>query len=127
MNAFQPMIRNILEGKQLTDYHQKIKIVEKITKTNCGWPLYHYYIYMGQFPRKLPHGYIIKCYKNALRVNRYNFPTVNAIDFLFSTLHTTPFHYAETYFGALHQFLANATKSDTPWGSKPSHLQLGEF
>ena len=45
MNAFQPMIRNILEGKQLTDYHQKIKIVEKITKTNCGWPLHHYYIY----------------------------------------------------------------------------------
>ena len=57
---------------------------------------------MGQFPRKLPHGYIIKCYKNASRVNRYNFPTVNAIDFLFSTLHTTPFHYGETYFGALH-------------------------
>ena len=58
--------------------------------------------YMGQFPRKLPHGYIIKCYKNASRVNRYNFPTVNAIDFLFSTLHTTPFHYGKTYFGALH-------------------------
>ena len=57
---------------------------------------------MGQFPRKLPHGYIIKCYKNASRVNRYNFPTVNAIDFLFSTLHTTPFHYGKTYFGALH-------------------------
>ena len=58
--------------------------------------------YMGQFPRKLPHGYIIKCYKNASRVNRYNFPTVNAINFLFSTLHTTPFHYGKTYFGALH-------------------------
>ena len=58
--------------------------------------------YMGQFPQKLPHGYIIKCYKNASRVNRYNFPTVNAIDFLFATLHTTPFHYGKTYFGALH-------------------------
>ena len=43
MNAFQPMIRNILEGKQLTDYHQRIKIVEKITKTDCGWPLHHCY------------------------------------------------------------------------------------
>ena len=31
--------------------------------------------------------------KNASRLNRYNFPTDNAIDFLFSTLHTTPFHY----------------------------------
>ena len=57
---------------------------------------------MGQFPRKLPHGYIIKCYKNASRVNRYNFPTVNAIDFLLSKLHTTPFHYGKPYFGALH-------------------------
>ena len=28
----------------------------------------------------------LKCYKNALSLNRYNFPTDNAIDFLFSTL-----------------------------------------
>ena len=35
----------------------------------------------------------LKCYKNASRLNRYNFPTDNAIDFLFSTLHTTPFQY----------------------------------
>ena len=35
----------------------------------------------------------LKCYKNASRLNRYNFPTDNAIDFLLSTLHTTPFHY----------------------------------
>ena len=35
----------------------------------------------------------LKCYKNASRLNRYNFPTDKAIDFLFSTLHTTPFHY----------------------------------
>ena len=34
----------------------------------------------------------LKCYKNASHLNRYNFPTDNAIDFLFSTLHTTPFH-----------------------------------
>ena len=32
-------------------------------------------------------------YKNASRSNRYNVPKDNAIDFLFSTLHTTPFHY----------------------------------
>ena len=31
------------------------------------------------------------CYKNALRFNRCNFQTVNAIDFVFSTLHSTPF------------------------------------
>ena len=56
-----------------------------------------------------------------------NFPPVNAIDLLFSTLHATPFHYRKTYFGALHQFLADITRSDTPWGSKPPHLQVGAF
>ena len=30
---------------------------------------------------------LLKCYKNASRLNRNNFPTDNAIDFLFSTLH----------------------------------------
>ena len=30
----------------------------------------------------------IKCYKNASRLNRYNFPTDYAIDFLFSILHS---------------------------------------
>ena len=36
---------------------------------------------------------LLKCYKNASRLNRYNFLTDNAIDFLFSTLRTKPFHY----------------------------------
>ena len=83
--------------------------------------------YMGQFPRKLPHGYIINYYNNASCVNRYKFPMVNAIDLLFSTLHTTPFPYGKTYFEALHQFLADVMRSDTPWGSKPPHLQVGAF
>ena len=30
----------------------------------------------------------LKCYKNASRLNRYNFPTDNAIDVLYSTLHS---------------------------------------
>ena len=30
----------------------------------------------------------LKCYKNASHLNRYNFPMDNAIDFLFSTLHS---------------------------------------
>ena len=46
--------------------------------------------YMGQFAKIAPW---FKCYKNASRLNRYNFPTDNAIDVLFSTRHTTPFHY----------------------------------
>ena len=31
---------------------------------------------------------LLKCYKNVSRLNRYNFPTDKAIDFLFSTLHS---------------------------------------
>ena len=30
----------------------------------------------------------LKCYKNASRLNRYNFPTDNAIDYLVSTHHS---------------------------------------
>ena len=30
----------------------------------------------------------LKCYKNASRLNRYNFPLDKAIGFLFSTLHS---------------------------------------
>ena len=54
----------------------------------------HIFIYMGQFPPKLP-------LKIPLRLNHYNFQTVKAIDFLFSTLHTTPFLYDEICFGVL--------------------------
>ena len=90
------------------------------------------YMYMGQFPQKQPITYnyyvihdCIKCYKNSLRLNHYNFRMINAIDFLFSTLLTTPFLNGKIHFGALHQFLADATRSDTPWDSKPPHLQTG--
>ena len=51
----------------------------------------HNFIIIGTVSAKIAPR--LKCYKNALRLNRYNFPTDNAIAFLFSTLHTTPFHY----------------------------------
>ena len=44
----------------------------KLLNGGLGFILWTW-IYMGQFPRKLPHGY-----KNASRLNRYNFPTDNA-------------------------------------------------
>ena len=50
----------------------------------------HIFTYMGQFPLKIP-----------LRFNHYNFQTVKAIVFLFSTLHTTPFLHGEIRFGVL--------------------------
>ena len=49
----------------------------------------------SQIPYKALYGTVsakiaprLKCYKNASRLNRYNVPTDNAIDFLFSTLHS---------------------------------------
>ena len=49
------------------------------------------YIYMGQSPRKWPFSIYFKSYKNDSRLNRYNFGTINAIDFLFSRHHNIPF------------------------------------
>ena len=65
------------------------------------------------------------CYKNVLRLNGYNFRTVNAIDFLFSTLHSTPFLYVDLYFRVLHKLHADVMRPDYPWGSKLPHLQVG--
>ena len=78
-----------------------------------------------RFREKGPSAYYKICYKNALRLNRYNFRTVNAIDFLFSTLHSTPFLYVDLYFRVLHKLHANVMRPDYPWGSKLPHLQVG--
>ena len=70
-----------------------------------------------RFREKGPSAYYKICYKNALRLNRYNFRTVNAIDFLFSSLHL--------YFRVLHKLHADVMRPDYPWGSKLPHLQVG--
>jgi len=58
-------------------------------------------------------------------MNHYNFPTIIAIDILFSPLHTTPFLYSKMYFGALHYIRADVPTCDTPWGSKLPYLRVG--
>ena len=57
--------------------------------------------------------------KNALRLKCYNFRRVNAIVFLFSALHTTPFLYGKIHFGILNMLHASIAMSDTPRGSNP--------
>ena len=78
-----------------------------------------------RFREKGPSAYYKICYKNALRLNRYNFRTVHDIDFLFSTLHGTPFLYVDLYFHVLHKIRADVMRPDYPWGSKLPHLQVG--
>ena len=46
--------------------------------------------------------------------NCYNLPMVNTSNSLFSTLRPTPFLYVTTYFGALHNRIADVTRSDNP-------------
>ena len=67
----------------------------------------------------------VQMIKYALCLNRCNFRTVHAVDFLFSTLHTTPFQYVNVYFGILHKLRADVTRPDSPWGSKMPHFQVG--
>ena len=57
--------------------------------------------------------------KNALRLKCYNFRRVNAIVFLFSALHITPFLYGTILFGIFHLLLASIATFDTPPGSNP--------
>ena len=78
----------------------------------------HIYIYnWDSFYENGPSFIIIKSYKIALHLNRNNFRTIKAINFLFSTLHTTPFLYGKIHFGVLHLLRARIATSDTPPGS----------
>ena len=56
----------------------------------------------------------IKIIMNYSRLNRYNFRTVIAIDFLFSTLHTTSFLFGKIDSEVFHLLRASVTTSDTP-------------
>ena len=78
------------------------------------------YIY-GKVSEKRDLACIIKKHnKNALRLKCYNFRRVNAIVFLFSALHTTPFLYGKIHFGILNMLLASIAMSDTPKRFKPA-------
>ena len=77
-----------------------INLVIQLGKNDCGSIVFYTYLYIVLISSLPFNGTVsakiapwLKCYKNASRLNRYNCPTDNAIDFLFSTLHTTPFHY----------------------------------
>ena len=53
------------------------------------------------------------------------FRNINAIGSLFLTQHTTPLLYVKIHFGVLHMRGTDVTRSDTPYGSKRPHLQVG--
>ena len=83
--------------------------------------IYNYYnILYGKVYEKRDLACIIKKYnKNALHLICYNFRTVNAINFLFTTLHTAPFLYGKIYIGVLHLLRVSIATFDTPLGSNP--------
>ena len=91
------------------------------TNTMCMklFTLWRYHTY-GKVSEKRDLACIIKKHnKNALRLKCYNFRRVNAIVFLFSALHITPFLYGKILFGILHLLLASIATFDTPPGSNP--------
>ena len=59
------------------------------------------------------------CCNISLRLNHYNLRAVKVIDFLFSTLHTTPLLFCTVYFRVLNLLRASIATYDTPPGSKP--------
>ena len=75
------------------------------------------YIIWDSFHENGPSFIIIKFYKIALHLNRNDFRTIKAINFLFSTLHTTPFLNGKIHFGVLYLLCARIATSDTPPGS----------
>ena len=81
----------------------------------------------GTVSAKISHLLILCWGTNALRLNRYNFRTVTAMNIVFSALHTRPVFYGKLFFRVLHMHSADDTRPDTPWGSKPPYLRVGEF
>ena len=78
------------------------------------------FIYIwDSFRQNEPSYKYIKSYKIPLRLNSYNFPTVKAIDILFSALHTIPFLYGKIHFGIFHLLSTSIATFDTPLGSNP--------
>ena len=57
--------------------------------------------------------------KDPLRLHRNNFRTVNAINFLFSTLHTTPFLYGKILLEVLHLLRVSIATSRYPIRYEP--------
>ena len=80
--------------------------------------IYSFVIYFNNYIRKWV--LWILFYKN-----RYIFRNINAIGFLFLTQHTTPLLYVKIHFGVLHVRSTDVTRSDTLYGSKRPHLQVG--
>ena len=76
--------------------------------------------YISGIEKDRPTVYHNICYKNALRLNRCDFQTVHAIEFIFSRLYTTPFPYVKWCYGD-----CTSSVPDSPWKSKKPHLQVG--
>ena len=80
--------------------------------------IYNYYIYIyiwDSFHENGPSYIIIKSYKIALHLNRNNFRTIKAINFLFSTLHTTPFLYGKIHLGSCTCSVPELQRSIPTW------------
>ena len=127
----QCVLNKPLDRKPLKTASRKLAIVLNSVATEPlrrlrPWP--HHFLWLkliihylhGKVSEKRDLACIIKKHnKNVLRLKCYNFRRVNAIVFLFSALHITPFLYGKILFGILHLLLASIATFDTPPGSNP--------
>ena len=63
-----------------------LSLVHAVNKSTTDYVVQMSPVLIGTVSAKIAP--LLKCYKNASRLNRYNFPTDYAIDSLFSTLHS---------------------------------------
>ena len=84
----------------------------------CKWKMMQ--TYFRNSSRRDPNIIKINVIKSFGFLSRYIFRTVNAINVLFSTLHTTPFLYDKIILGILHLLRASIATSDTLQGMNPS-------
>ena len=87
--------------------HHKFITIESITSHTFQCERCFSFACSGNFLKSITRVILLdtvpyKSYSNDSRFNRYNFGTVNAINFQCLTLHTTPFAYDIIDFGVLH-------------------------
>ena len=64
-----------------------------------------------------------------MQTHKYIFlyPTIITLILLIVIYQHFRLHHLSMYFGTLHKHSADVTRSDTPFGSNPLHLQVGAF
>ena len=119
-NAKHGAITNGQDDKTLSEHDNLVETEQAVNAKVCNNFNLHKSLY-GKVSEKRDLACIIKKHnKIALRLKCYNFRRVNAIVFLFSALHTTPFLYGKIHFGILNMLMP-VSRCPIPQGVQTRH------